>query len=153
MATPNSTEIVNDLVTALSAISVAGGYKTDVETVSRTVKTWDEATQRPEIGVGKQPVIYEPYAPNCLRCTMQVSLVAHILNATEAGRLTAVENLLDDIIKAIYTDHTRSSNAIDTKILRSDDDLGVGHSVTHQGYGASLLVELECKWDRTTSGS
>lgn len=153
MATPNSTGIINDLITALEAITTAGGYKTDVEKVTRTVKTWDEATQRPEIGVGKGAVQYRYEYANCIRCTMRVTLGAHILAADAETRLTAVENILDDIIAAVHDDYTRSGNAIKTTIVNSEDDLGVGHAVTHQGYGASLAVELQIEWTRTTGSS
>jgi len=153
MGTPNATTIVNDLVTQLGTISVDNGYNTDVAEVTRTVKTWDEATTRPSIGVGKGRVQYEHGHGGYLRCSMMVTIVGHVLGSTEAARLTALENMLDDIVAALFADHTRSGSAVKTTLIFSDDDNGVAHSVPHYGAGSSLQIELRVTWDRTTGAS
>jgi len=152
MGTPNSTSIVNYLVTQLGTITVAGGYKTTVAEVTRYGRNPDEAPRRPSLDVHKGPVDYTYVHGNQLRCTMAVHVFGHVYGDTEAARLIAVENLLDDCIAALFSDPTCSSEAIDLTIRRSEDNVSDLPSLrTNQGLGADLVIELQVRWDRTTS--
>jgi hypothetical protein len=151
MATPRRLLALADLVEALEGISTEDGYKTTVATVARVYKTWDDVqgAARPFIGVLPvgNPVTYEPMRH--IRQVANVNLYCHVSGATPEARAAALENLLDDIVRAIGEDHTRGGNAIDTRIVEYVTDEGDPDAPG----GGSMEVRLEIPFIRSADGT
>jgi hypothetical protein len=155
MATPTQRSILTQLATNLAAITVANGYKTTVATVELTFKDWESAavdTVFPCIGIAQGPTRYA-YHYGRMRCTLPVNLSVHVDAADASARYDALENLTDDIIKAIYDDHDLSGNAIDVKLITTHPDSGDPDTMDSRGGNGSMAVLLEVIYERELTGS
>jgi hypothetical protein len=154
MSTPNSTAILSNIVSTLSAITTGGGYHTTVAEVCRYGRNPEEAPKRPSLYVHKGAVEYSYAHGNMLRCTMTVTIFGHVYAATHALRDAAIEELLDDCVAALMVDPTRGGNAIDTVFVRSEDDVSdLPSQRTAQGLGSDFALEITVMWDRLTTSS
>lgn len=147
--------IADNLATTLAAITVAGGYKSTVVTVERVLKSWDEVgntARMPWLGFmfEVEQVQHEP--GGMLWCRLPFAIVGH-LPSTDATRTSDVNDILDDITKALNTDTTRSANAVQTTITESTSDEADPDLTNAKGGGASIQVKGVIEYQRTVQGS
>lgn len=151
MAAPTPIGILADLKTTLEGITIANGYKTDVNKVRNVILTWEGARERPEIGIYSERTGFAHMPFHEMRSTMTVRLVAHVDAATSDARVTAIENLSDDMIAAVMLAPTRAGCAIDTKITGYTTDQNDPDALDSRGWGATMVMTLEIMYDRTTA--
>jgi hypothetical protein len=121
--------ILDNIKTTLAYITVAHGYNTTVVTTSETVKDWDAVStgEMPWLGFCSDPregTIFEQEPNGRICCYMNIAIVGHIIALPGATKNQLLSNLEADIIKAMYSDHTRGRYAIDTKLNTSLTDEG-----------------------------
>jgi hypothetical protein len=111
VATPKRTLILNDLVTTMQSITVANGYNSTVAKVTRAPRAWTEVAppDRPFIAVVAGPERPREL-PGQYRVELDVLLHCLVEAATEEAKITAINNLRNDIRKAINVDQTRGAN-------------------------------------------
>lgn len=121
--------IMSDLKTTLEGIDGTGDYTTTMGSVYRHIRTWNEAdhTIRPIacIHFGSEVYQYETFGAGGegnIRVQLTVDLLFYLNAATEATRITALDNLLDDVWIALHNDTTRGGNAISTTIVSAQSD-------------------------------
>jgi len=100
--------ILDALVTKLSAITVASGYRHTVTTVEVAARGFDEeaarSLKRPHIGIIPQE---ETFTDHCGQCVSdwRMDLVAHVdCTRTTIGNAEACTNITNDIRYALYED-------------------------------------------------
>ena len=148
MATPARRLIIDDIATQLALIATPT-FKTDVKTVEKLAKVWDEVptTQRPLIGIFAQDAdsIYLP--GGVIKKTLKITLICHVTGADPDAKALALNNLLDDIISKLSADHTRGGNAYMTTFVNDETD-----EADPEGDG-SMVVPLEVRFLRTQQSS
>ena len=151
MGTPARKSILDNIGTVLATITTGNGYKTTVVSVEPFAKGWGDmgAGLKPFIGFapGSERFQYQPCGS--IRVALNVALTCHISGSTQSARSTALNDLLDDIIKALSLDTSRGNNAIATTVSQVETDEGSPDS-SEEG---SMLVGVEVAYLRTTSGS
>jgi len=155
MGTPNRTSILDNIETTLTGITTANGYKTDVTTVERVLKTWDEvgSEQYPWLGflAGIATPEYQP--GNLMRMILPFTLFGHI-NEPSSTKSDALSDLEDDLIAALNADQTRGDYAVSTtiKTIMSDDGDPDSDEGSKGGSG-TIVMEIEIVYMRTTASS
>ena len=145
--------ILSNLVSTLQGIDGTGSYTTTISNVFTHTRTWNEvdATIRPAacVHLGSEEYEYEAFSgtEGNIRVSMTVDLLFYLDASTEATRLAAIDNLLDDVWIALHTDDTRGGNAISTTILSAQTD---EPDIDGQ---ESLRVTLLIVYDRNTGVS
>ena len=151
MASSIRQKIVEDVETSLDAIAIAGGFQTDVTTVERLIRHWDDnKSDRPWIGFTPSRETYQYQPNNCIRVTLPFQLLAYVDKVDQAVRADTtqkVNDLLDDIIKALMADPTRSGNAVMTTITNDDTDESIDCPV------GIVQLNFTVVYFRTTAGS
>lgn len=152
MATPARITWLQSIVTALDAISSGSGYHTASVSVERVYKTWDDLSpsQVPYIGILPIENTLEYHGGRRIEQTSRVNLYCFVGGTTPTTRTTALENLLDDIIKALGADTTHGASAIHTTLLayvtdEGDQDAPAGI--------ASMEVQALVKFERSMDGT
>lgn len=151
MATPARKLILDDIKTALEAITVAGGYKTTVVTVERVIRDWADvsAALRPWLGFMPEMERFQFLPGNQIRMVLPVVIIGHLSSTSVDNKHSAISNLHDDIIAALGADATRGGNAINTIITSSEDDTGDPDSLDSAGRSGTLKVNAEVWYMRT----
>jgi len=154
MATPTRTSLLAAIDTALSAISIANGYKTDVTTVSPFLRSRDDVTsgERPFLGFGFDVETYEPQNYQNMRVTVRwfVTGCANVGPTWSAASAT-LNNLVDDIIAGVMSDDTFGGNAVQTRLIGTDTDESDA-DILQAGYGW-VFAEFETIYNRKTTAS
>lgn len=101
--------IVDQVLSALTAITVAGGYQTDVAHVSESIKHWEEIDQDnfpacfPIDGDAmREPRVIFESAGDDMRSVLTVIVTSMVFSSTNDTRL-ARTNLMRDVEKALVT--------------------------------------------------
>jgi hypothetical protein len=152
MADPSYNLILQNILTTLSGISIADGYKTDVATVYGSVEDWEAAHETgvfPWLGVMSGLVRSEYQPGQMMRVAMTVSIVAHVMAGTLPEKITLIGNLQDDIIAAMHQDITRGGNAVMTTLTDQQDDSGDSGSMDDRGGSSSAVLTFEIVYFRT----
>ncbi|MAB56863.1 MAG: hypothetical protein CL524_04860 [Aequorivita sp.] len=151
MGTPARKDILDNIETVLNTITTGNGYKTTVTTVEPVAKGWGDmgAGLKPFIGFspGSERFDYQPCGS--IRVVLGIALTCHISGSTQGARSSALNDLLDDIIKALSLDTSRGGKAISTTISQVETDEGSPDS----SYEGSMLIRVDVAYIRTTSGS
>ena len=155
MATTSRQLVLDNIDTVLKTITIAGGYKTTIDTVERTrgAKTWEEvpSSDRPYIGIvpGKEscPIDGGHFPFGRMRVTFHIDLICYVTGSTAATRSNAISDFQDDIISVLNKDPTRDKNAMSTYVVDWESDEG---STEDDGY---LLVGVDIIYNRKTSST
>jgi len=153
MGTPPKESILDNFQTTLEGITIANGYKTDVETVERLIKEWHSVGAGLRAWVGYMPQVstFKYYAFGQLRVTMPIIVAAHVNAATKALASEAITNIEDDILAAISADTTRGGFATMTHLISQQDDIGDPDSIDSQGAGGTLTMTFNVVYHRDGS--
>lgn len=118
--------ILANLVTVLSAIDGTGSYSLTMDTVERLAKSADgvKPGQKPWAGIVHMQTVAKSEHGSQFMCTMDVRIIVHVDAATNSARGAAVDNIIDDVLLAVYTDPTRDANASTTQVLNWETDEG-----------------------------
>lgn len=134
MANSNRKRIVDNVISTLAAINGAGGgYNLTVGEAKRGFKHYN-AVPEDLLASGKFCVYgagadeeRKNHTQREFRSTISISLVAYVMvaNAADTEALEqALDNLLEDITKALMVDVTRGGYAVTTEIGEIDADKG-----------------------------
>ena len=138
-------KIFADLVTALSAISVAGGYDNDITSVERWNMNGNNKANVPAIIINSGPEKSDDgKAYDLTHCLLTVFLELWVgKNETESAATPTdklLNSLLGDVKKALAVDVTRGGNAVDTEIT----DVESFETIEGQQHaGLIITVEIE----------
>lgn len=156
MATPARKNIIDNVITTLTAITTAGGYKTTVDTVARVAKDWASVgeNEMPWLGikVGKETFVYRSTF-GLIDVKLPIQIVGHVIATSDTSRSEKLNNLLDDVIAALSSDPTRDNNAVTTTILGGETDEGDPDTADSRGGSGSFVLDVEIFYQRTTSSS
>jgi hypothetical protein len=156
MADPSELAALEALRTTLAGITTTGGaYKSTVNAVEYHYRTWEDAARAGLTIIGMVPgkTMYVGEQGGRLRATCTVTLVCHTVGTTHASCYRAIQLLTDDVIKAVYSDHTLGGNVFDSRVVSSESDIGDPDTFSHLGRSATAVVTVELQYDRTTGGS
>jgi len=156
MGTPVRQLILDNVNTVLGTISIAGGYKTDVTTIARSVKSWEElgASQMPFIGFAPVGQSTPSYKPNgFIDVRLPLTIVGHVNSQSGAAKTEDLAKLEDDIIAAMNADTTRGGNAIRTNWNGTSTDEGNPDSDDHRGGSGSLVMSFEILYQRKVTST
>ena len=156
MSTPVRQLILDNISTALSAISIAGGYKTDVATVSRAIKSWGEigASEMPFVSFAPVGQALPTYKPNgYIDVRMPFTVVSHVNSLSGATKTADLAKLEDDIIAALNADTTRGGNAIRTNWQGSQTDEGNPDSDDYRGGSGTIVMAFEILYQRKVTST
>lgn len=152
MATPVRRLILDNIATVLATVSVANGYKTNVETVARTLVSWGEigAAQMPWVGFAPIGQSIPSYKPNgVINVTLPLTIVGHVNSRSGATKTEELADIEDDLIAAMDADTTRGGNAIRTNWLGTQTDEGNPDSDDHRGGSGTLVMMWEILYQRS----
>jgi len=154
MATQKSLILAN-VKTVLETITVANGYRTNVELVEKVIRDWQDtgSGSRPWIGFMPQVQLFEAHSFGNLRVTLPILIAAHIVAATEDLADDALTDLEDDIVDALSLDTTRGGNATFTRLISQQDDIGDPDSTDHNGAGGTLVIKINVVYHRSPGSS
>jgi len=158
MATPAKTTILAAIKTALENITVTNGFKSTVVTVEQAIKGPNDVLTaiRPWIGYMPERERFEYHGPEYVLCKLPVYIGAHVQAATNALVDTAIVNLQDDIIAALFDDPTFGDTSVDVRLLDGDDDIGDpdrGMGGGEDGYSGTFDMHWEIEYERTTTST
>ena len=124
MGTPNRTSILLNVKTTLEGITVIGGYNTTVLTAEPYLRGREEVKpgEMPYLGFGFDPESYEHHPSSKMRVKVPLTIVGYTQTRGWAARSAALNLLLDDVIKAMFTDTTRGGYAIMTTLRETQTD-------------------------------
>lgn len=157
--------ILDDVASTLAGITIANGFLTDVVTVDRAFRTYDEVDKALMPWVGFWPGPERPRISSfeMLDVTLPINVLAHVAVAHEgnetafqAAATEAASNIQRDIISALMTDIRRDANAIETVPApgsHSETDEGVPDVVTNDGGTVTVKMTFEVLFEVSTTGS
>ena len=107
-------DIINDVVSTLTNITVAGGYNNDIAVVTRETaqfEHFDPATEYPAAIVvwGIEPKEGKDASYFYLECDLDITIRGAVYATT--GLETALNNFLEDVEKVLCVDDKRGGNA------------------------------------------
>lgn len=148
---PRKLAILQDLVAALGTISIANGYRTDVETVEHGIRLWDEIKrdERPYLGVAALSWRYGNEMNGVYDVELVVKIAASVNGREGLEIATALDALEDDVIGALHIDVTRggtpgSRNAIKTVMRMGESDEADPRERRH----GTMLLEAVVEYQR-----
>jgi len=139
---PIRSQIIDDLITTLETISPANGYKRTVRKASR-VATPITNPNRDMVYVRSADEQKEDLHNNKRDCTMTVMLAGVIEDRTNLA--LAIDEFAADVEKALYVDITRSTLAIDTRVVRVEEEVSEDF-----GAMAGCIMTLEIRYRHAT---
>ena len=141
-------EILQDIKTELSEISVANGFDNNIQSVSQ----WDpngialQAVPRIVITLGSESNDDDAYDLTTCRLTVYITVYSRIDEGSATAADTALNSLLGDIKKKLKEDITRGGKAVDTKFL----EVETFESVEGQGeVGLIITTEVHYRHQQT----
>lgn len=151
MATPTRNLILEDIATSLAAIDGTGVFKTTVKTVERHVKEWDSvgAQEMPWLGFMPIRTLYEHQPGTVVRSVMEIAIVGHVNEDTDAKKSDSISDLIDDVWEALNVDTTRSGNAVMTTVTESETDEGDPDTIDSKGGSGSTVIRLNVVYNRS----
>lgn len=158
MGTPARNLIIENVATTLAGITVAGGYKTTVTTVSRVIKNWNDvlSSEFPLVcfAFPKENIVHQPFG--LLEVKLRGHIIGHVNTGTDALRSDLLSNFQDDIIAILQIDTTRGRNAISTTIggqADAETDEGDPDTMDTRGGTGTLVLPVEIFYQRTVNQS
>ena len=122
--------------TTLAAITVAGGYNHDIGTIERGIRNLDNVTD------DEFPVLFMPGASEARKdrtkihfeSSMSVLIVGYVkdTDGVEGGIQVQLDDLIEDVTKAMYADEGLGGNALELAVIAVDPDDGDQQS--HAGF-------------------
>lgn len=160
MADPIILQMFNNFVTTLKGITVANGFFSEVGTdhVEEVLKLWTEVNirQMPFLGVSIMKSPNTELAAEVLTPVVRVKVIGHVYDP-ENGATGAALKLEDDVIAAIYADHTRGphSDGDGTRNAMWSRWIETLYDFRDPQKGPKALIEMnwDVKLERTTAGS
>lgn len=116
MPTSIRTAVIDNLVAALTAITVAGGYLTTVKKVFRSLQDGD-GRATPIIELAIDPHRYTELSNISLVRVLPIKLVGSVECGAAGNPGLAGDQLLADMEKAARADRTRGGYAMDTRLV------------------------------------
>lgn len=157
MATPARTNILLELKSALEAITVANGYKTEVTAVSPMLVSREEARDigiPPVICFGSARDVPVHEAFQDMRVEMEVAILGYVEESDWTTRSAAINNLIDDIIAAVSSDATLNSNAIMVTFTEfASDEADPDATLGKSNGGGTCIVLIKVVYERTVNSS
>ncbi len=159
MATPTRNLIIENVATTLANITTGNGYKTDVTTVSRVIKNWDDvkSSEFPWVGFAfpRENIVHRPFG--LVECRLRGHVVGHVNTGTDALRSDLLSNLQDDIIAVLWVDPTRGGYAVSTTLGGTagdaETDEGDPDTIDTKGGTGTLVLPIECFYERTVNAT
>ena len=136
------TQILSNLITAIEGVTEANGYNRTVRKVAREAKDLN-TPQRDLVFVSTQfETKGEPLLDNKVGVTLHLTVVCIVEDSSDLAK--AVDNISADVEKAICTDVSRGTLAIDTVVTRTED-----HVVSDLEPMGSSVMEVEITYRHT----
>ena len=159
MGTPARNLIIENVATTLAGITVAGGYKTTVATVSRVIKNWNDvlSSEFPLVcfAFPREVIAQRPFG--LMEMRLRGHVIGHVNTGTDALRSDLLSNLQDDIIAVLNVDPTRNGNAVSTSIGQpagdGETDEGDPDTMDTRGSTGTLVLPIEVFYERTVNQS
>lgn len=150
MATPSRNLILENIFTSLSAIDGTGNFKTTLKKVERHVKEWESVGSQEMPWAGFMPIrtLHTHQPGTVVRCVMELAIVAHVNESTDAGKSDSISDVIDDIWEALNIDTTRGGNAVMTTIMEVETDEGDPDSIDSKGGTGSAVVRANVVYNR-----
>jgi len=134
--------IIDTIVSNLQTIAQANDYLTNITTISRTIKSWNELLQGdsllpyvcvfPEMST---PIYQQMYN---LKMNLPIFIVAIQSATDEANKTYLLSNIITDIIECMLYDQTQGGYAIATNIVDIQTD--EGDPDARDSYGLSAVA-------------
>lgn len=142
-------DIVTEMVTRLTAITAANGYRTTIDTVERGYRDPSQVgtSERPWIGVVP---LREDYTdePGRVAVMMRVGIFCYMTPsaATQAAVTAALSDLAADVRKALYASPQNLSvdEVIYTRVLSRQGTEGLAESAARKD--ATMMIEAVTKF-------
>lgn len=142
--------ILDAIETALAGITVAGGYRTTVETVSRELLDFDRVKGlTPWIGYAPSEQQRPPdgFFGGGRHDYLRVRIVAHVEARAQADRTASVSDIEADIDDAMTADRTWGGYAVDTlRVAPVLSEEGVPDKGGTTAGITSCVLEYEIDW-------
>ena len=144
--------ILDAIATKLATITTGNGYNTTVTTVEQVLKSWAtvKTAEMPWLGISSDPraesdVDETPFGT--FDVTMPVVIVGHVSALPGAAKTAALANLEDDLIVAMYDDHTFSDNATDVAWQGTATDEGDDYTKPFKPSG-TIIMRFDVRYER-----
>lgn len=147
----NLYDILANIDTALNNISQANGYYTDVQTISRVLVPWQDvpSNHMPWVGVLTDKLIANTGSAGPEdRLEVPIWIVAHITATDEDDKIDKLAKIENDIYTALNVDVRRGNNAIETRLIDIDTDIGDPDCRDTAGYRGTLVCQYRVNWYR-----
>ena len=145
-------DIIGAISTALAGITAAAGYATTIATTEKVLRDWNDTKTFPRPWAGFRPTT-ETYAyemSHFLRCTMGLQVVAHLdVTPDVDAHYTALENLSDDIIRALRQGVIRAGCAESITLQQTETTEGDASAV--ESASISMLFSITYYRNEPTS--
>lgn len=164
MGTPVREQLFDNMLWRLQQITTAGGYKTQVVTAERLLRTWSEVqeAEKPYVGIVDRGASYDQEHFNYLVVDRDISLVCYVQEDTQAAMAAAASDFLDDLIVALLNvDNGLSGSAGGAAAMTAGDTPIITHIILekdsgdeeteHGGY--ALRTDWSLRYSRTTDAS
>lgn len=117
-------DILADLKTTLEGINGSGSYTIAMDTVELLAKDADttKAGLKPWAGIAHVNTTLRNEHGRNFRAAMDLRIIVHVDAASAAARGTTADNIIDDVLLALYTDIHRDNNAINTTVTTIETD-------------------------------
>lgn len=145
---------LDNLYAALSGISVANGYSTDIASLGRRAIDWDsvyESFALPAVVMVPGKIDYELISRNIMVVNQLVSIEFAYSAATQTEAWDDGDAIIDDLIGAILDDPTRGGNALHTIVVDAETDAGNPDLMDSRGGTAAGIMNLQLRLSRAWS--
>jgi len=164
MTTPAKTTLLGLVDTALSGITVLGGYKSTIVTVEPQIRDASSVpvSERPYLGFMPRRERFVAFSWQTYRVTMPVYIAGHVQASTKALVVAALINLQDDVVKALCAsidsaaECTLGGNCVELRLVDGDDDIGDPDTEMgggEAGYSGTFDQNWEIVYERAMAGS
>ena len=136
MADTIKTQILSNLITAIEGVTEANGYNRTVRKAAREAKDLNTPL-RDLVFVSTQfETKDKPLLSDKVEVTLHITIACVVEDSSDLAK--AVDNIAADVEKAICTDVSRGTLAIDTVVTRTED-----HVVSDLEPMGSSVMEVE----------
>lgn len=149
MASSKRKLILDNIATVLATIATGSGYNFTIGQVQRGLKAYTEVPE------DKFPSLFIVGGDEDRRdetnlgflSDMDVHIVGYVKGADAADAVQLeqyVDNLIEDVTKALYVDHTRGGNAVYTEVQKVEADKGAW--TPYCGFVMKVLVHYKGRY-------
>jgi|SRR5882672_1238928 len=159
-SSPNKSIIETNIVSTLQGITIPNGYAQTVIGVDRVLRApfGFGAGELPRLVVVTEPdpTRLEELAARQIRCVVPFDIYGCVLAPDAATRATAIDQLLDDTIAALFVDLYRGTtagirNATSTKVVDCWTTDSLDEERDSSGGRGLFVLRIECVYFRSTS--